>query len=243
MEAGRLDEARALELIEGLFIKFNHIVYLRSSGSAKYFAGFPIGFNVAIGGQDAAGQDASNALSYLFLTAQEQLGLPQPNLSARVHAHSPEAFLRRCAQVIGKGSGMPQLFNDEAVIPALMDKGISLQDARNYAIVGCVELTTMKNSLGWSDAAMFNLLKALELALNDGKCLLTGKQLGAHTGTLADHTTFEAVERAFETQIDFFFERMLACCSVVEKAHGALLPSPFLSGVSRTAWKRAWMLP
>lgn len=142
---------------------------------------------MAIGGQNSDGQDASNALSYLFLTAQEQLGLPQPNLSARVHANSPAPFLRRCAQVIGKGSGMPQLFNDEAVIPALMEKGISQEDARNYAIVGCVELSTMGNSLGWSDAAMFNLVKALELALNDGKCMLSGIQMGAHTGTLADH--------------------------------------------------------
>lgn len=231
--AGRLDDAKALELIEGLFIKFNHIVYLRSAGSAKYFAGFPIGFNVAIGGQNSDGQDASNALSYLFLTAQEQLGLPQPNLSARVHANSPAPFLRRCAQVIGKGSGMPQLFNDEAVIPALMEKGISQEDARNYAIVGCVELSTMGNSLGWSDAAMFNLVKALELALNDGKCMLSGIQMGAHTGTLADHATYEDVERAFATQIDYFFGRMLTCCDVVEKAHGMLLPSPFLSGVIR----------
>jgi formate C-acetyltransferase len=231
MDAGRLTEARALELTECLFLKFNQIVYLRSSGSAQYFAGFPIGFNVALGGQLSDGSDATNELSYLFLRAQEHLLLPQPNLSARVHKDSPDAFLTRCAEIIGKGSGMPQLFNDEAVIPALMGQGISEADARNYAIVGCVELTTMGNSLGWSDAAMFNLVKALELALNDGVCLLTGKQMGEKTGTLADFTTYEDVERAFARQIDFFFERMIRCCEVVEKAHAELLPSPFLTSV------------
>ena len=231
IEAGRLDERRTLEIIESLYIKFNQIVYLRSSLSARYFAGFPIGFNVAVGGQDEDGKDASNALSYLFLKAQEHLLLPQPNFSARVFSGSSDHFLKRCSQVIGRGSGMPQLFNDDAVIPALMEKGISESDARNYAIVGCVELTTMGNSLGWSDAAMFNLVKALELALNDGRCLLTGKQLGAHTGTLADHETYEDVEKAFRTQIDFFFERMIRCCEVVEKAHAEILPSPMLSGV------------
>lgn len=231
IERGTLSLEDALEITECLFLKFNQIVYLRSSSSAKYFAGFPIGFNVAIGGQDERGGSAENELTFLFLRAQEHLLLPQPNLSARVFEGSSEHFLTRCAQAIGKGSGMPQLFNDEAVIPALKGKGISDEDARNYAIVGCVELTTMGNNLGWSDAAMFNLVKALELALNDGVCTLTGKQMGAHTGTLKDFETYEDVLNALETQVNFFFERMIRCCEVVERAHAELLPSPFLSCV------------
>ena len=229
--SGALTHESALELIECLFLKFNQIVYLRSSSSAKYFAGFPIGFNVAIGGQNEAGTSAENELSFLFLRAQEHLLLPQPNLSARVFAGSSEHFLTRCSEVVGKGSGMPQFFNDEAVIPALKGKGISDEDARNYAIVGCVELTTMGNNLGWSDAAMFNLVKALELALNDGVCTLTGKQMGAHTGTLKDFDKYEDVIAALNTQVDFFFERMIRCCEVVERAHAELLPSPFLTSV------------
>ncbi len=231
VESGAINEEDALEITECLFLKFNQIVYLRSSSSAKYFAGFPIGFNVAVGGQDVNGENAENDLSFLFLRAQEHLLLPQPNLSARVFEGSGEHFLTRCAQVIGKGSGMPQIFNDEAVIPALQKKGISEEDARNYAIVGCVELTTMGNNLGWSDAAMFNLVKALELALNDGKCTLSGKQMGAHTGTIEDFETYEDVLGALDKQVDFFFERMILCCEVVEKAHAELLPSPFLSCV------------
>ena len=228
---GRITAADALEIVECLFLKFNQIVYMRSSSSAKYFAGFPIGFNVVVGGQDLNGDDATNDLSYLMLLAQEHLLLPQPNLSARLHKKSPEHFLTRCAVVIGKGSGMPQVFNDEAVIPALRNKGFSPADARNYAITGCVELTTMGNNLGWSDAAMFNIVKALELALNDGRCTITKEQIGACTGTLEDFDTFEDVEHALETQIEFFFDRMINCCEIVEKAHAELLPSPFLSSV------------
>ncbi len=231
LRSGEIDYADALEIIECIVLKFNQIVYLRSANSAKYFAGFPIGFNVAVGGQTQDGKDATNELSYLFLKAQEHLGLPQPNLSARVFAGSPYEFLRWCARVIGKGSGMPQLFNDEAVIPALMSKGIKNDDAYNYAIVGCVELTTHGNALGWSDAAMFNLVKALELALNDGVCLQTGKQMGAQTGTLVDFDTYADLENAFEQQIDFFFDRMIPCCEVVEKLHCEILPSAFLSSV------------
>ncbi len=231
MDSGVIDYSDTLELVESLWLKFNQIVYLRSANSAKYFAGFPIGFNVAIGGQTNDRQDASNELSYLFLKAQEHLGLPQPNLSARIYSGSPEQFLKRCAQVIGKGSGMPQVFNDESVIPALMNKGIEETDAVNYAIVGCVELTTHGNALGWSDAAMFNLVKALELALNDGVCLLTGKQMGAKTGTLADFDTYEDLEKALVQQIDFFFDRMIKSCEIVEKLHADILPSAFLSSV------------
>ena len=88
----------ALELTECLWLKFNQLVYLRNSNSAKYFAGFPIGFNVAIGGQNLDGSDATNELSYLFLQAQSHLLLPQPNLSLRIHKNSPQDLLRLPAE-------------------------------------------------------------------------------------------------------------------------------------------------
>ena len=138
LESGSITLEGALEIIESLWLKFNQIVYLRNAESARYFAGFPIGFNVALGGRTVDGEDASNLLSYLFLRAQAHVGLPQPNLSARLHRNSPDSLLDECGRVIGLGSGMPQLFNDESVIPALRAQGIALSDAVNYAIVGCV---------------------------------------------------------------------------------------------------------
>lgn len=229
--AGTLDEESALELIEAMWLKFNQIVYLRNAHSAAFFAGFPIGFNVAIGGRDANGMDQGNELSYLFLKAQDHICLPQPNLSARLHEHTPEEFLLECTRVIGLGSGMPQVFNDESIIPALQAQGISAADAVDYAIVGCVELTTPGNNLGWSDAAMFNLPKCLELALNDGRDLITGAQLGPQTGHLVDFATYADVENAFRTQIDFFFDKMLQACEAVEEMHQRLLPTALLSSV------------
>jgi formate C-acetyltransferase len=231
LEAGRVDRAGALEIVEALWLKFNQIVYLRNSHSASFFAGFPIGFNVAFGGRDEAGRDESNELTYLFLEAQSHILLPQPNLSVRLHEGTPDALLDECTRVIGLGSGMPQVFNDESIIPALEAQGISPSDATNYAIVGCVELTTHGNNLGWSDTAMFNLVKALELAMNDGKCLLTGAQSGPHTGYLTDFATYEDLERAFAVQIDFFFEKMIEACEKVEEMHQRLLPTALLSSV------------
>ncbi len=221
----------ALEIMECLFLKFNQIVYLRNSGSAKYFAGFPIGFNVAIGGIDGDGNDTTNELSYLFLKAQQHLGLPQPNLSCRIHKDSPQEFLCEAASVVGQGSGMPQFFNDESVIPALIKHGVSQEDAKNYAIVGCVELTTHGNSLAWSDAAMFNLLKVLELTVNNGVDMLDNRKSGLALGNLEDFESYEALERAFETQINHFTDRMVQCVTEMEYMHELLLPTPFLSGV------------
>ena len=221
----------ALEITECLWLKFNQLVYLRNSNSAKYFAGFPIGFNVAIGGQHLDGSDATNELSYLFLQAQSHLLLPQPNLSLRLHKNSPQELLEAASRVIGMGSGMPQVFNDEAVIPALKSHGVSHEDAMNYAIVGCVELTTHGNALAWSDAAMFNLVKALELTLHHGVDQLTGEKTGLDLGDLTTYKTFDELEAAFAKQIDYFSDRMVECVSQVEKMHEALLPTPFLSAV------------
>lgn len=129
------------------------------------------------------------------------------------------------------GSGMPQIFNDEAVIPALEAHGIHHEDAVNYAIVGCVELTTHGNTLAWSDAAMFNLLKALELTLNHGVDQLTGEKMGLDLGDLTTYKTFEELEEAYAKQIDHFSDRMVTCITQVEKMHELLLPTPFLSAV------------
>ena len=231
LKTGRIDLLIALELLDALFIKFNQIVYMRNTHSAKYFAGFPIGFNCTIGGQKANGDDATNQFSYLMLKAQDHIRLTQPNLTARLHKNSPEAFLDECSRVIGLGTGMPQIVNDESIIPSLKAAGFNQHDSIDYALVGCVEIGTQGNYLGWSDAAMFNLVKVLELTLNDGKSMVSGKQLGPNSGYLFNFSNFSDFEIAFQNQIDFFIQKMMPACEVVERFHQIHLPSPFLSSV------------
>lgn len=229
--SGKINAASAVELIDALYIKFNQIVYLRNAHSAKYFAGFPIGFNITIGGQDEKGNDAVNDLTYIFLKAQDHVRLPQPNLTARLFRFSSGKFIDECTRVISLGTGMPQIVNDESIIPALESSGICKRHAGDYAVVGCVELSTQGNFLGWSDAAMFNMVKALELAINNGKCMLTGEQAGPETGFLTSFSTYHAFEEAFAAQMDFFMKRMIKICEQVERIHQLHLPSPFLSSV------------
>lgn len=226
-----LTEDEAQEIVECLWLKFNQIVYLRNKNSAKYFAGFPIGFNVAVGGQNEKGEDTTNELSHLFISVQEDIGLPQPNLSVRLHEKTDEGLLRHAVKCVSKGSGMPQFFNDKAIIQEMEKLGVSHADAMDYAIVGCVELTTQGNNLGWSDAAMFNMNKVLECTLNHGFCLITGKQLAPDYGSLSTYSSFEELEDAYQKTLDYFIEKMIPCCEQVEQAHMDILPTPFLSAV------------
>ncbi len=231
LKAGKIDLNEAVELLDALFIKFNQIVYMRNAHSARYFAGFPIGFNITIGGQDKSGNDATNDLSFLILKAQDHIRLPQPNLTARIHKSSSDDFLKECSRIIGLGTGMPQIVNDESIIPSMIRAGVGKADARDYALVGCVELSTQGNYLGWSDAAMFNMVKVLELTLNNGICMITGKQTGLQTGYLYDYDNYSDFEKAFADQIFFFIGEMIKACEIVEECHQIHLPSPFLSSV------------
>ncbi len=231
IKTGILTKTRAQLILNNLWLKFNTIVYMRNQESAKYFAGFPIGFNVCIGGQTKNKTVTENLLSYMCLEAQEKIGLPQPNLSARVCNNTSDKFLDNCARVIGKGSGMPQVFNDESIIPALVRQGIEKNDATDYAVVGCVELSTQGNYLGFSDAAMINLVKILELTLNNGHCILTKKRIGLKLGYLYDYKTYRELEKAFERQLDYFIKKAVRVCNIVDKIHSQVLPSPFLSSV------------
>ncbi len=229
LESGRLTLPQAQELLEYGWLKFSEVVLLRSSKSARYFAGFPIGFNIVLGGQQPDGGDATNLLSYMCLRAQADLGLTQPNLSIRIHKNSPEAFLQAAAFVIGRGSGMPQVFNDEVIIPAQLNRGVAPADALNYAVVGCVELSTPGKALGWSDAAMFNLTRVLELTLFGGQDPHTGEQVGLKTPSLDQMSSFADLESAYDQQLAHFVELMVQGCNLVDRIHAQIYPSPFLS--------------
>lgn len=229
LETGALTQAEAQELLEYLWLKCNEIVLLRSSSSARYFAGFPIGFNITTGGKTADGRDATNFLSFMCLRAQADLGMTQPNLSIRIHADSPQDFLETAAFVISRGTGMPQVFNDEVIVPGQIQRGISPEDAVNYAVVGCVELSTPGKALGWSDAAMFNMARVLELTLFGGVDPNTGLQVGLPTPALNQMASFEELQSFYDKQTEHFIRLMVEGCNIVDGLHAAILPSPFLS--------------
>jgi len=155
------------ELIQCFYLKTFTIVAVRSTESASFFAGFPIGYNLVVGGTDENGEDATNELSTLLLDIQQDTRLPQPNLSVRMGAHTPDELLHKAAEIIRLGDGLPQVFNDEVNIPAFERRGVSLADARDYAVVGCVELSIPARMYGLHDISMFNMLKCFEITLDE----------------------------------------------------------------------------
>ncbi|WP_058913654.1 formate C-acetyltransferase [Entomohabitans teleogrylli] len=163
------------ELLESLWVKCNDIVLLRSTSSARYFAGFPTGYTALLGGLMENGRSAVNVLSFLCLDAYQSVQLPQPNLGVRINELIDRPFLLKTAETIRLGTGIPQIFNDEVVVPAFLNRGVSLEDARDYSVVGCVELSIPGKTYGLHDIAMFNLLKVMEIVMleNEGNADIT----------------------------------------------------------------------
>ncbi len=206
------DEIR--ELLQCFYLKFNTIVAIRSTESARFFAGFPIGYNLVVGGVDAGGSDASNELSELLLDLQRDTRLTQPNLSLRIHAGTPEVLLRKATEVIRLGDGLPQCFNDEVNVESFARRGVSLEDARDYAVVGCVELSIPGRMYGLHDISMFNMLRCLEIAMGD------------HPEGFA---SFEGLCLEVERTIDRYVALMVRGCDACDLAHRETSPTPFLS--------------
>ncbi|MCV3773887.1 MULTISPECIES: formate C-acetyltransferase [Enterobacter] len=177
------------EILESLWVKCNDVVLLRSTSSARYFAGFPTGYTALLGGLTENGRSAVNVLSFLCLDAYQSVQLPQPNLGVRVNELIDRPFLLKTAETIRLGTGIPQIFNDEVVVPAFLNRGVSLEDARDYAVVGCVELSIPGKTYGLHDIAMFNLLKVMEIAMqeNEGNTALSYEGLLEHIRTKINH--------------------------------------------------------
>ncbi|MCK7490280.1 MAG: hypothetical protein MZU79_08905 [Anaerotruncus sp.] len=173
-----LDRARALELLDCLWIKFNEIMKLWDKTASIGFGGYPLFQNLIVGGQAVDGGDVTNDLSYLCLEATRRTRLPQPSLSVRVHHGTPPEFLRASGDLAREGLGLPAFFNDDAIVPVLQNMGVPLEEARGYAEVGCVEPQVPGRTNGYYPAGFLNLGKVLTLALHNGTDPMTGEQLG-----------------------------------------------------------------
>lgn len=192
-ERGSLSQEEALELLACTLYKIHERQYLGGDDVV----------NIAIGGvRPEDGGDAVNELSFLILRAVEACNIPGPNLSARLHKGVSEEFLDACLQVIGTGLGYPALMNDDVNIPALLRHGYSLEDCRNYCMVGCIENFIPGKQPPWSDGR-YNTPKYVELALNNGVCMLTGQRRGPRTGEAAALDTMDKFMAALEEQMRY----------------------------------------
>lgn len=193
LDDGRITREEAFELLCCLWIKLYRDYDVQQA---------------MIGGVDKNGQDAANELSFMLLDVTDALDFVRC-LSVRLHSGSPPALIKRALEIVGKGNGIPFFFNDDVMIPALVSNGVALEDARDYAAIGCVEITIPGKANPHAVSNRINLLKCLELALNDGRSITCGDQVGVHTGDPAGMKTVQDVIAAYEKQVEYFTK--IAC--------------------------------
>lgn len=227
LDAGRITRDFAQELLDCLWVKLNDLNKCRDAVSAEGFAGYSLFQNLIVGGQDADGLDATNDLSFMCITASKHVFLPMPSLSIRVWNGSPQELLLHAADLTRTGIGLPAYYNDEVIIPSMMNRGIPLREARSYCIIGCVEPQVPGKTDGWHDAAFFNMCRPLELVFSNGQS--RGEQISIRTGEVEQMSTFEAFYDAYKAQMEYQIGLLVNADNAIDAAHAQRCPLAFLS--------------
>lgn len=227
LENGNITREFAQELMDCIWVKLNDLNKCRDAASAEGFAGYSLFQNLIAGGQNKDGEDVTNDLSIMCIQASMHVHLPQPSLSVRVWNGTPHEFLIKAAELTRTGIGLPAYYNDEVIIPALQNRGLSLEDAREYNIIGCVEPQKAGKTDGWHDAAFFNMCRPLELVFSNG--MDKGELVGIPTGDVTEMTTFEEFYDAYKKQMDYFISLLVNADNAIDVAHAERCPLPFLS--------------
>lgn len=227
VESGKITVEQAQELLDCVWVKLNDLNKVRDAASANGFAGYGMFQNLIVGGQNVYGMDATNDLSFMCIEAAMHVPLPQPSLSIRVWNGTPQDLMIKAAALTRIGTGLPAYYNDEIIIPAMMSRGVTLEDARDYCIIGCVEPQKGGKTDGWHDAAFFNMCRPMELVFSDG--MDKGEQIGPKTGDVTQMKTFEEFYDAYKKQQSYFIGLLVNADNAIDAAHGARCPLPFQS--------------
>lgn len=229
LDAGKITKEFAQELMDCIWVKLNDLNKVRDAGSAEGFAGYGLFQNLIVGGQDAGGIDVTNDLSFMAIEASMHVMLPQPSLSVRVWNGSPHELLIKAAKLTRTGIGLPAYYNDEVIIPSLLNRGLTLADAREYNIIGCVEPQKAGKTDGWHDAAFFNMCRPLELVFSNGYD--KGELVGVETGDVTKMKTFEEFYDAYKKQMKYCIELLVNADNSIDMAHMERCPLPYLSSM------------
>lgn len=237
IEAGKITREYAQELIDCIWVKLNDLNKARDAASAEGFAGYSLFQNLIVGGQDAEGNDITNDLSFMCIEASMHIKLPQPSLSIRVWNGTPHELMIKAAILTRTGIGLPAYYNDEVIIPSLINRGLTLADAREYNIIGCVEPQKAGKTEGWHDAAFFNMCRPLELVFSNG--MDKGVQISIQTGEVENMATFEEFFEAYKKQMNYMIGLLVNADNAIDVAHAERCPLPFLSSMVEDCIKRA----
>jgi pyruvate-formate lyase len=227
-ETGRMTREEAVELLECFRVKLGALRNFDVAHVREATSGETQFHNCTLGGQTSDGKDATNELSFLWLEAAERTRTPHPTLSIRWHENLSPEFALKAAQVCSLGMGYPAWFGDRASISYLMAKGATLEEARDYAIAGCVlHVIPHKTAATWP--TVVSMAKIFEITLYNGFDPGVGKQVGPETGHFEDSNTFEDLYNAFKAQVKYFLARSTSYLNRVRLFRADKLPDLFVS--------------
>ncbi len=229
MAVSTLTENGARELLECFFVKFNNHpappkvgVTAAESGTYTDFA------NINLGGLLHDGSDGSNEITHLLLDIIDEMHLLQPSSNMQLSRKTPDNILDHTLRVVRKGYGFPSIFNADAVVEEQVRQGKTFADARAGGCSGCVEVGAFGKE-AYILTGYFNLVKILELSLNDGIDPVTRTRLGPRTGTAANFETFDEFFAALNEQLKYQVDIKIRGNQIIEQLYAADMPAPFLS--------------
>lgn len=229
LEEDILDEEKAKELLECLWVKFNNQpappkvgITLKESSTYTDFA------NINTGGITAEGEDGVNDVSYLILDCMDEMKLLQPSSNVQISRKTPLRFIKRACEISRKGWGQPAFYNTEAIVQELLNAGKSIEDARRGGTSGCVETGAFGRE-AYILQGYFNLPKILEITLFNGYDPVSKKQLGLKLGKAEDFKSYEDLLEAYKKQIDYFINIKVEGSNKITRLYAKYMPAPFLS--------------
>lgn len=230
MDRGTYEYDDAKEILECFYLKTGELIKVRGKWSANAFAGFPMWPIIMVGGIDANGEDATNELTYMCLDAGDDLRMANPVLSLRVHDGTPDRIMKKACKMVQEGLANPGFFNDEVAMQIVQEKGGSLEEARNWCIVGCIQPHPGGGcSDGHPDGSYINGGKVLELVLHNGIDPATGRKVGVETGDPSTFTCKEDLIDACKEQMRYLYRVAVECVNKVMCYHIRRLPTIYSS--------------
>lgn len=228
---GRLTDKEAVEILSSLWFKLNDNTNLVPETAEELFGGAGTVPAVTVGGINENGDNAVNELTYIMLKVTELLRLRDPSLNARYNYEKNSAeYLERVAEVVVNTKSVPAFHNDVADIRTLENQGITKEHARDFGIIGCVEMGVPGKTYDASSAIMFNLVSSLELTLYNGKRPITGDEvMSIETGDPASFKTFDEFWKAFQEQVRWMLGKAIELNEALGLSHQEMLPTPLLS--------------
>lgn len=228
LDAGRITETTAQELINCLWIKLSEWIWFVSKNTASFFAGYAAFQNLTVGGKQADGTDGTNPISYMCLEAARQTKTHQPNLSVRIHPDCPHEFLFKVCELVREGTGFPAIHNDRVGTQMLANAGLSPGDAMDWSNCGCVVPHSRKIS-EWTSACNINLAAAIEFVFTNGTHRLSGKPMSLKTGALDAIVDFNTFKQKFFEHLEFMIRHAVTATLIAQQVQAEQVPRPYFS--------------